>query len=60
MFAASMKLSSFGNSQWNLFTCCMKFLLSKNFSTFLLPYFHDGVFCFSPCKSGDASVLIVG
>lgn len=33
---ASMKLASFGNSQWNLFMCCMNFLLIKNFSTFLL------------------------
>lgn len=42
----------------------MKFLVCneifKNFSMFLLPSFHDGVFCFIPHKSGDASVLIIG
>lgn len=61
---ASMKLSSFGNSQWNLFPSCMKFFFCLKKTSlhlfFHLTYFHDGVFCFIFPKSGDTSVLIVG
>lgn len=55
-------VSNFGNSRgifllvaWDF--CCLETFLHF---FFLLSYFHDGVFCFVPPKSGDASVLIVG